>query len=60
MKQKIHRNKLMFNWITKNHKIVVGFERVRHSKCSKCGRTISAGNNLCDDCFKEEKKVSKK
>ena len=60
MKQRIHREKFMFNWISKNHKIVVGFKHVRHGKCSKCGKTIAAGSTLCDDCFKKEKKISKK
>jgi len=60
MKQKIHREKFMFDWITKNHKLVVGFERVKHGKCSRCGKTIDAGSTLCDDCFKREKKISKK
>ena len=60
MKQKIHREKFMFNWITKHHKLVVGFERVKHGKCSRCGKTIDAGSTLCDDCFKIEKKISKK
>ena len=60
MKHKIHREKFMFDWISKNHKIVVGFERVKHGKCSKCGKTIADGITLCDDCFKIGKKVSKK
>jgi len=60
MKQKIHREKFKFDWITKNHKIVVGFERVKHGKCNKCGKTIAIGSTLCDDCFKIEKKISKK
>ena len=60
MKQKIHREKLMFDWITKNHKLVVGFERVKHGKCSRCGKTIDSGSTLCDDCFKIGKKISKK
>ena len=60
MKQKIHRGKLMFDWITKNHKLVVGFERVKHGKCVRCGKTIDFGSTLCDDCFMDEKKISKK
>jgi len=60
MKQKIHRDKLMFKWITENHQIVIGFKRMRHGKCSKCGKKIDIGSTLCDDCFKEEKKISRK
>jgi len=60
MKQKVHRKRLMFEWITKNHKLIVGFKRMKHGKCSKCGKTIDTGSNLCDNCFKEEKKISKK
>ncbi len=60
MKQKIHREKFMFDWITKNHKLVVGFERVKHGKCVRCGKAIDVSSTLCDDCFKIEKKISKK
>jgi len=60
MKQKIYREKFMFDWITKNHRLVVGFERVKHRKCSRCGKTIDVGSTLCDDCFRDEKKISKK
>ena len=60
MKQRIHREKFMFQWITKNHEIVVGFKSVRRSKCSKCSKAIPYGSNICDECFMEEKKISKK
>lgn len=56
----VHREKLMFKWITKHHNIVVGFKRVGHSKCSVCGKRIPAGNTICDSCFKKEKNISKK
>ena len=57
MKQMIHREKFMFDWITKNHKLVAGFERVKHRNCSRCGKTIYAGSTLCDNFFKREKRV---
>jgi uncharacterized OB-fold protein len=57
---RIHRDKLLFRWITRNHEIVVGFKRVDHGKCVKCGKTIPSGNTLCDDCFKRDKDISKK
>ncbi len=60
MKMKIHREKLLFNWITKDHEIVIGFKRVKHGKCSKCGKTITSGNTLCNECFEKDKKISKK
>jgi len=60
MKQRIHRDKLMFHWITKNHEIVAGFRRVRYGTCSKCGKSISEDETLCDACFAREKAVSKK
>jgi hypothetical protein len=60
MKTKIHREKLLFNWITKNHEITVGFKRVEHGRCSKCGKTIPWGNTLCNECFEKDKKVSGK
>ena len=60
MKQKIHRERMMFNWSTKNHNIIVGIERVKRGKCSKCGKAIDTHSTLCDKCFKEEKKISKK
>jgi NMD protein affecting ribosome stability and mRNA decay len=50
----------MFQWITKNHEIVVGFKRVRYGICSKCGKNIPEGNTVCDACFAQEKTVSKK
>ena len=60
MKSRIHRKNLMFRWVTKNHEIVAGINKVKHNKCSSCGQTISKGNSLCDDCFEKEKEVSKK
>ena len=60
MKQRIHRDKFMFKWITKNHEIVVGLKSVKHAECSKCGKSIPYGSNICDDCFMEDKKISKK
>jgi NMD protein affecting ribosome stability and mRNA decay len=50
----------MFNWITKDHTIVVGFKRVLRGKCSECGKRIPSGNTICDECFKKDKKISKK
>ena len=52
--------RMSLNWITKNHEVVVGFKRVEHGKCSKCGKTISLGNTLCNACFEKDKKISKK
>ena len=60
MKHKIHRDRLMFKWITSNHEIVVGFKRVKNERCTGCGKIIPWGNNLCDDCFEKIKKFSKK
>ena len=60
MKSQVHREGLLFKWITKDHEITVGFKRVGHGKCSICGRRIPTGNNICDVCFEKEKKVSKK
>ena len=57
---KIHREGLSFEWSTKNHEILVGFKRVGHGHCEKCGKMIPKGNNICDICFEKEKKVSKK
>jgi len=56
----IHRERLMFKWITKDHEIVVGFKKVGHGKCSICGRRIPKGNTICDECFKKQKEISKK
>ena len=56
----IHREGLMFKWITRGHEIVVGFKNVKHNKCSVCGKRIPLGNTICDKCFEKEKKVSKK
>jgi len=60
MKQRIHRDRLMFRWITKNHEIVVGFKRMKYGKCTTCGKDIPPGNSLCDECFEKEKGISKK
>jgi len=60
MKQRIHRDKLMFHWITKHHEIVVGFKKARYSTCRKCGKCIPEGDSLCDVCFAKDKAVSKK
>jgi hypothetical protein len=60
MKSEVHREGLMFNWITKDHKIVVGFKRVNRGRCSVCGTRIPSGNNICDACFKKEKEISEK
>ena len=60
MKSKVHREGLMFNWITKEHDIVVGFKRTFRGKCSECGKMIPAGNTICDGCFEKEKKISKR
>ncbi len=60
MKSQIHREGLMFNWITKDHEIVVGFRHVARGKCSICGRRVPSGNTICDECFKKDKKISKK
>ncbi len=59
MKHRVHRKKLMFRWITKNHEFVVGFQKASHGKCSKCGKIIRWGN-LCNECFDKSKKISKK
>jgi predicted amidophosphoribosyltransferase len=56
----IHREGLIFKWITKDHEITVGFKRVGHGKCSICGARIPRGNTICDKCFEQEKNVSKK
>ena len=60
MKQKIHRDQLLFKWITENHEIVVGFRRVKHNKCQICGKRIPYNETICDECFKKVKKVSDK
>lgn len=60
MKTRVHRNGLMFKWITENHEIVAGFKRVKLVKCSSCGRRIPFGNTLCDACFEKDKDVSRK
>jgi len=60
MKQRIHRDKLMFTWFTKDHEIVVGFKTVRHGICQQCGKSIPSGNTLCDACFAKDKELSTK
>jgi hypothetical protein len=56
----IHREGLMFQWITKDHKIVVGFKGVNRGKCSQCGKRIPSGNTICDECFNKDKEISEK
>ena len=60
MKTQIHREGLLFKWITKDYEIIVGFKRVGHGYCRVCGKRIPAGSNICDKCFEKEKKISKK
>jgi len=60
MKQRIHRDRLLFRWITKDHEIIVGFKRVKHDQCMGCGKTIPWGTTLCDECFEQIKKISRK
>lgn len=60
MKQRIHRDKLMFHWISKHHEIVVGFKKVNYGSCRSCGKSIPSGESLCDLCFAQDKTVSKK
>ena len=60
MRTKIHRDGLMFEWISENHKIIVGFKRVKYGRCAKCGKKIPEGHNICDECFDKEKKISNK
>lgn len=50
----------MFKWITKDHEIAVGFKHIGHGKCSICNAHTSKGSTICDKCFEQEKKVSKK
>jgi len=57
MKMRIHRDQMMFKWITKDHEIIVGFKHVRHGKCSVCGKSIPWGNTICDECFEKDKKI---
>ena len=56
----IHRDRLMFKWITKDYKIIIGFKRIGHGHCNVCGKRISRFHNICDECFEKEKKISKK
>jgi len=60
MKTRIRRKGLVFNWITKDYEIVVGFKRTGHDYCKICGKRIPSGSNICDECFKKEKKMSNK
>ena len=57
---KIHRDGLLFRWITKDHEISMGFRKTNRSNCAICGKRIPSGSNICDRCFEKEKKVSKK
>jgi len=56
----VHRDGLMFKFMTKEHHIVFGFKRAKTGKCSVCGARIPEGNTICDSCFKKEKSISKK
>lgn len=60
MKSRVHREGLLFKWITKDHEIVVGFKKIQQSKCTYCGKRVPKGNNICDKCFEKEKNISKK
>ncbi len=60
MKQRIHREKMLFTWFTQNHEIVVGFKTVQHGICQQCGKNIPSGNTLCDACFAKDKEISTK
>ena len=60
MKQRIHRDNMLFKWITENHEAVIGFKSINRNKCSKCGRPIPSGNNICDECFEKTKNISEK
>jgi hypothetical protein len=57
---RVHRDNLMFRWITKNHEIVVGFKNVGHNKCVFCGKAVPLGDTVCDGCFDKGKSISKK
>ncbi len=57
---RVHRDNLIFRWITKNHEIVVGFKGIQHNKCVLCGNVVPLGNTICDVCFKKSKDISKK
>ena len=50
----------MFKWMTRNYEITFGFKKVPHERCTKCGKPVPRGSNLCDDCFEEMKKYSSK
>jgi predicted amidophosphoribosyltransferase len=60
MATRIHRDNLIFRWITKNHEIVVGFKSVKYGRCSLCGKKTSLDSNICDECFDKGKDISKK
>jgi len=57
---RVHREGLLFKWVTKDYEIAVGFKRIGHGICALCGKRIPHGNNICDKCFEKEKKISKK
>ena len=57
---RIHREKLLFTWFTKNHEIIIGFKQAKRGTCTKCKKSIPLGNSLCDDCFKKGKEISEK
>jgi hypothetical protein len=56
----IHREGLLFKWITKDYQIVIGFRRIGHGHCKVCNKRIAKGNTICDQCFEKEKNISKK
>ena len=60
MKSEIHREGLMFKWRSKDYQIVVGFKRTKYGSCKICKKRIPFGSNICDECFKKEKSISKK
>jgi hypothetical protein len=60
MKQKTHREKFMFDCVTINDKLVVCFERLKHGKYSRCGKTTDSGSTLFDNCFKRDKRLVRK
>jgi uncharacterized OB-fold protein len=60
MKQRIHREQLMFKWFTGNHEIVVGFKKIKYNTCQICGKRIPYNETICDECFSQKKNISTK
>ena len=60
MKTKVHRDGLIFEWISENHKITIGFQKVIHGRCTHCGKRVDEDHTICDECFEKDKKISKK